>query len=157
MDPRWFINMLATYDLLTALHTSCASETLPSLNPPHREGEGKVDPTLIMYLLVTCQVHPTQSLLHMAYIRDHDHDGGGGDGGCWAVPYVIPLEFSNLSLVVIKICAQVLASLKLLAVPMSSERRSTITSNIVTLVWVTVGLCFAAKVDEKVTQTGKVL
>ena len=40
LDPRWIINMLATYDLLAALHTGCASETLPSPNPPHRGGRG---------------------------------------------------------------------------------------------------------------------
>ena len=71
--------------------------------------------------------------------------------------YIIPFGCSNLSPflpLVIRIigattnpkfislveAAEALASLKLLAVPMSSERRSTITSNMVTLVWVTVGL-----------------
>ena len=33
VDPRWISNMLATHDLLTALHTSCATDTLPSPHP----------------------------------------------------------------------------------------------------------------------------
>ena len=37
---KWIINLLATYDLLAALHTDCASETLPSPNQPHRGGGG---------------------------------------------------------------------------------------------------------------------
>ena len=70
--------MLATYDLLTALHTSCASDTLPSPHPPHR---GNVDPTSIIYMPATCQLYPTQSLQHTACIQDHDHEGGGGVAG----------------------------------------------------------------------------
>ena len=72
--------MLATYDLLTALHTSCASDTLPSPHPPHRGGGGNVDPTSIIYMLATCQLYPTQSLQHTGYIQDHDHEGGGVAG-----------------------------------------------------------------------------
>ena len=41
-DHRWIINMLATYDLLAALHTGCASETLPSPNPPPPQVGGGV-------------------------------------------------------------------------------------------------------------------
>ena len=55
VDPRWIIYMLATYELLTALHTSCAGDTLPSPNPPHQGGGGKVDPTSTIYMLATCQ------------------------------------------------------------------------------------------------------
>ena len=67
--------MLATYDLLTALHTSCASDTLLSPRPPHRGGGGKVDPASIIYMLAKCQLYPT------AYIQDHDHEEGGGVAG----------------------------------------------------------------------------
>ena len=45
--------MLATYDLLAAFHTGCASETLPSPNPPHRGGGGKLDPRWIINMLAT--------------------------------------------------------------------------------------------------------
>ena len=70
--PTWIIYMLATYDLLTALHTSCASDTLPSPHPPHRRGGGKVDPTSVIYMLAKCPLYTT------AYIQDHDHEGGKG-------------------------------------------------------------------------------
>ena len=80
VDPRWIIYMLATCDLLTVLHTSCAIDTLPSAHPPHRGGGGNVDPTSIIYMLATCQLYPTQSLQHTAYIQDHDHEGGGVAG-----------------------------------------------------------------------------
>ena len=50
--------MLATYDLLTALQTSCASDTLPSPHRPHRGGGGKVDPTSMIYMLGPCQLYP---------------------------------------------------------------------------------------------------
>ena len=83
VDPRWIIYMLATCDLLTVLHTSCASDTLPSPHSPHRGGGGNVDPTSIIYMLATCQLYPTQSLQHTAYIQDHDHEGG-----CRAEPYI---------------------------------------------------------------------
>ena len=72
VDPRWIIYMLATYDLLTALHTSCASDILPSPHPPHRGGGDKVDPTSIIYMLAKFQLFRT------AYIQDHYHEGGGG-------------------------------------------------------------------------------
>ena len=72
--------MLATYDLLTALHTSCASDTLPGPHPPHRGPGGKVDATSIIYMPAKCQLYPT------AYIQDHDHEGGRG--GCMAEPYI---------------------------------------------------------------------
>ena len=39
LDPRWISKMPATNGLLTALCT-CASETLPSPNPPHSGGRG---------------------------------------------------------------------------------------------------------------------
>ena len=45
--------MLATYDLLAAFHTGCASETLPSPDPPHKKGEGKLDPRWIINMLAT--------------------------------------------------------------------------------------------------------
>ena len=38
--------MLATYDLLAAFHTGCASETLPSPDPPRRGGDGGNFPLL---------------------------------------------------------------------------------------------------------------
>ena len=52
--------------------------------------------------------------------------------------------------------AQALASLKFLAFPTSSERLSTITSNMVTLVWVTVGLNEAKVGGGSITNMWKV-
>ena len=45
VDPRWFINMLATYDCI--LPYTLVAPVIPSPNPPHRGGEGKVDPTCV--------------------------------------------------------------------------------------------------------------
>ena len=80
--------MLATYDLLTALHTSCASETLPT-GPTHPTGGGgKVEHTSIMYMLATCRVDPIQSLLHCYIQRTYRTMNMRGEGGCWAGPYI---------------------------------------------------------------------
>ena len=79
--------MLATYDPLTALHTSCPSDTLPSPHPPHRGGGGgKVDPTSIIHMLrdmstISYTKPPTYSV----------HTGPWqwwGQGGCRAEPYI---------------------------------------------------------------------
>ena len=78
--------MLATYDLLTALHTSCASDTLPSPHPPHRRGGGKVDPTSVIYMLAKCPLYTT------AYIQDHDHEGGKGGAAGLSHIYTLSKE-----------------------------------------------------------------
>ena len=80
--------MLATYDLLTALHTNCASDTLPSRHPPHRGGRGKVDPTSVIYTLTTCQLYPTESLQHTTY-RTMTMKGGRGELRGWTISIYI--------------------------------------------------------------------
>ena len=86
VDPRWIIYMLATYDLLTALHTHTPVVPVTHYHPPHRGGGGKVDPISIIYMLATCQLYLTQSLQHTAYMQDHDHEGW--EGVCRAEPYI---------------------------------------------------------------------
>ena len=52
---------------------------------PTEGGRGKVDPTSIISVLATCQLYPTQSLQHTAYIRTMTIRG---KGGCRAEPYI---------------------------------------------------------------------
>ena len=39
-------------------------------------------------MLATCQLYPTQSLQHTAYIQDHDHEGGGAVAGLSIYTYI---------------------------------------------------------------------